>query len=292
MKGKVLVLAALIVACPVFAQKAKTTAKPAPAKVAVKPGPSALTDVHLFQNFLHDAPLAKTAFAQPTFAYSSYDGMSALNIGALGGLPVSPKIDIEGELYFQNNNYKESAIKDQSGLTNLDLYGKYNFKKDNKQIISAGVMLSLPIGKEELGYGKFNFGAFGAFRTALTNGMVITATAGLDFIEVPKSTGSVDAGFDADDWGFAKALKSTASKSSDTERQTRFNIGGGLIYPVNKQVNIVGELSMTTKVDFMMLSGGVDYLLTNGGRIRGGLGIGLDDGAPDLMIQAGYFINL
>jgi hypothetical protein len=292
MKGKLLILIALIAVVPAFAQKAKTTAKPAAAKVAVKPASSALTDVHLFQSFFHDAPLAKSPFVQPTFGYANSSttimkekySTSTIDIGAMGGLPIQDKFDIGGELYYENT--KPNKGDGVSGLTDLGVYGKYNFKKDKKQIFSGGAMLTLPIGKEELGYSAMNFGFFGAFRTLLTNGMVITANAGLDFIEVPKASDS----FDADDF-FAKAAKASAG-SSDTEHKTSFRIGGGLIYPLNRQTSIVGELLMRTEFDYMMLSGGVDHVLKNGGRIRGALGLGLDDGAPDFMIQAGYFINL
>jgi hypothetical protein len=34
----------------------------------------------------------------------------------------------------------------------------------------------------------------------------------------------------------------------------------------------------------------VDYLLQNNGRVRGALGIGLDDGAPDIMLLASYLM--
>ena len=41
----------------------------------------------------------------------------------------------------------------------------------------------------------------------------------------------------------------------------------------------------------MMLSGGVDYNMGNA-RVRGALGIGMDDGAPDFRIMGGYMIEL
>jgi hypothetical protein len=47
-----------------------------------------------------------------------------------------------------------------------------------------------------------------------------------------------------------------------------------------------------TAVDYAMLSGGVDYLLQNNGRVRGALGIGLDDDAPDVMFLVSYLMSL
>jgi len=43
-------------------------------------------------------------------------------------------------------------------------------------------------------------------------------------------------------------------------------------------------------MDFMMLSGGVDYNMGNV-RYRGALGLGLDDGAPDFQILASYLLQ-
>ncbi len=283
MKKLAMLLVVLIAMCPAFAQKAKTTAKP-----AAKPASSALTDVHLFQSFFHDAPVAKSPFVQPTFGYASYDGWSNMNIGAMGGIPAGKKFDIGAELYFAN--MKPEKGDGESGLTDLDVYGKYNFKQDKKQIFSGGASISLPIGKEELGYGAMNFGFFGAYRTLLNSGMVITANAGLDFIEVAGG-GDVDAD-DLDDFDWDDFAKVSAKDDDDTEHETCFRIGGGLIYPLNKTTSIVGEMLMITEVEYMMLSGGVDHVLSNGARVRGALGLGLDDGAPDFMIMAGYFLNL
>jgi hypothetical protein len=39
-----------------------------------------------------------------------------------------------------------------------------------------------------------------------------------------------------------------------------------------------------------MISGGLDYQLQNGGRFRSLLGLGIDDGAPDITLLAGYLL--
>jgi len=77
----------------------------------------------------------------------------------------------------------------------------------------------------------------------------------------------------------------------DDDYDSNLLFGGGTIYKVNEQLNIVGELNIWSKNDYMMLSGGVDYLLGNG-RLRGALGIGLDDGAPDITLIGSYSISL
>jgi hypothetical protein len=257
MKKLAMCLVLLIAVCPAFAQKAKTTAKP-----AAKPASSALTDVHLFQSFFHDAPVAKSPFVQPTFGFASssvdYGKKSytttVMDIGAMGAIPAGKKFDIGAEVYFENMKPEEGD--GESGLTDLDVYGKYNFKQDKKQILSGGASISLPIGKEELGYSAMNFGFFGAYRTLLASGMVITANAGLNFIEVASASSSADAG-DLDDFDWADLAKVSAKDDDDTDRETCFRIGGGIIYPLsNKKTSLVGEMVMVTEVDFMMLSAG------------------------------------
>jgi hypothetical protein len=294
MKARIALLALLIAVSPVFAQKKKTAAKTAPAAKAstVVSSSATLNDVKLFQSFFEDAPVIKTNYVHPAFSYSSYENMSAINIGAMGGHPISPKLDVEAELYYSSLSYDIKGADGQSGITDLGLHGKYNLKSERDQVASVGAYISLPIGSEDIGQGNLNFGGFGAYRKALSGGMVVTANAGLYFYEVPKTTG-----FDADDFdfrvGLAKAAKVEASGDAETEHETRLRLGAGLIYPMSgKKTNLVGEIVLLTKVDYMMLSGGVDHTLSNGAKLRGGLGIGLDDGAPDLMIMAGYFMKL
>jgi hypothetical protein len=48
---------------------------------------------------------------------------------------------------------------------------------------------------------------------------------------------------------------------------------------------------MQSEGDYMIVTGGVDFNLGSG-RVRAGLGIGLDDGAPDLKIMGGYLLTL
>jgi len=138
---------------------------------------------------------------------------------------------------------------------------------------SAGAMATLPIGSEDVGQGNLNFGAFGAVRHALDNGMVIVGNAGLFFYEATEYEVNL----------------TTYELEEKTSYENYLNVSGGVIYPVNDMLNVVGELTFRSEGDYMLLSGGGDYVMGSG-RVRGALGIGLDDGAPDLMIMGGYVI--
>ena len=154
---------------------------------------------------------------------------------------------------------------DRSGISDILIAGRYNLKPDETKI-SAGGFITLPIGEEKVGQSNLNFGAFGALRHPLESGMVITGTLGIDFSEVPKRGGD------------------------DSDYETSLNIGGGVIYPHSDQLSIIGEIGLRTEGDFFLLSGGVDYNITSG-RVRGALGVGLDDGAPDVMLLGSYLFQ-
>ncbi len=138
-------------------------------------------------------------------------------------------------------------------------------------------MMTLPIGDENIAQGKLNFGAFGALRHPMENGMVITGTVGLDFDETKEITYEAPT--------FNGTTFTGGGFKEETKYKTSFVLGGGVIYRTNDQLNVVGEFTMKTEVDYMLLSGGADYYMQEGIRVRGALGIGLDDGAPDFLIM-------
>lgn len=233
-------------------------------------------DVKLFQSFFFDSPITKTMYGEAGLHYASYDGYSIMNIGAQGGYGISPNLEVGGNVSFANWSPEEGD--GESGLNDLFVVGRYLLPLKNLKA-SAGAYITLPIGKEEIGGGKLNFGGFAAMRHPLSNGMVITGTVGLNFVEIEK----IDYEYNA------RTGQYKEEKSSDYENSIR--LAAGVIYPVNPQLNVVGEWAMETEVDYMMLSGAADYKLSPTGRLRGGVGIGLDDGAPDLLLMVSYLMN-
>jgi len=219
-----------------------------------------MNDVHLFQTYFFDAPIAKAGYGEGGLNFSDYDKWNTFGIGVQGGYPINEKIELQTELRFIN--WSPDKGDGQSGISDLGVYGRYNVYKQKQTNISAGGMITLPIGSDDVGQGNLNFGAFGAIRHNLQNGIAIVGTLGLFFF-----------------------------KGMDDEYDSNLLLGGGTIYKVNEQLNIVGELTIWSENDYMMLSGGADYVLGNG-RLRGALGLGIDDGAPDIMLIGGYSISL
>lgn len=217
------------------------------------------SDVHLFQTFLRDATITTNPYGDAGFQYGDYNYFNTWFLGIQGGYPVTPKVEVGARLGFLD--YSFDGGSSESGLSDLFLSGRYLITQE-KMNVTAGGFITLPIGGKDVGQNNFDFGGFGALRYPLTNGMVLTGIVGLDFLEIRN------------------------------DRKTSLMIGGGTIYPVQENFSIIGELNIQTEIHYALLSGGVDYALAGGSRIRGALGFGLDDGAPDFTLLGSFLFFL
>jgi len=243
------------------------------AVLAIVPLYAQSDNVRLFQSYFYDAPIAKTGYGQGGLMYANYDLWNNFRVGVMGGYPLNDKIELGTQLFFVN--FSPDKGDGQSGISDIDVFGRYNVFNQDKTNISAGAMISLPIGSEDVLEGNLDFGAFGAARHALSSQISLVGTLGLMFYE------KKDVKFNYD----------TFKLEEKTSYDSYLNIGAGLIYAINDQLNVVGELNIKSEGDYMLLSAGMDYALGTG-RLRAGLGLGLDDGAPDLLLMAGYGISL
>ncbi|MBN2543732.1 hypothetical protein JXI42_12775 [bacterium] len=224
-------------------------------------------DVHIFQTYLKDAVVFPSPYGEAGLIFSTYEYFKSFQFGIQGGFPITEAIEVAGQIGFLSWSPDEGD--GESGLTDLTVSGRYNFLPGITKV-SAGGYVTLPIGEEKIGQSRLNFGAFGALRHSFTGGIQVSGTLGLDFFET--TTYEIE--------GYELKEK--------TEYETSFLLGGGGIFPINEQISVVSELNIWTEGDYMLLTGGVDYKLSMGGRLRGALGIGLDDGAPDFLLSAGF----
>lgn len=261
------VLAMSIIITPAFAQK-KVIKK----KTTTSATSSSTNSTHLFQSYFFDAPVASSGYGEGGLMYSSYDKLNTFGLGVQGGYPINDKIEVGTQLFYLN--YSPEQGDGQSGITDLGVYGRYNIYNQKQTNFSAGGLVTLPIGSEDIGQGNLNFGFYGAVRQLLSNGMALTGTLGLIFYETK-------------DFEFNP---NTFELEEKTSHDSYLNLGAGVIYPINNQLNFIGELNFHSEGDYMMLSGGADYSLSSG-RLRGALGLGLDDGAPDFMLMGSYSIS-
>ncbi|MEW6749853.1 MAG: hypothetical protein AB1505_02620 [Candidatus Latescibacterota bacterium] len=216
-----------------------------------------LDDVRLYQSFFHDSPVAAAPYVQGGVVCEGYDAASRLSLGGQGGAPVIPGAEVQGAVGFSSLDYDNELAEGQSGINDLLLAGRYRVPLQAAQA-AVGGWITLPVGDEDLGEGNLDLGFFGAARHRLPQ-LVVTGVVGVDFLD------------------FA------------TGREASLRGAGGVIYPASERLAVIGELALRSKLAYGLLTGGVDYRLAGTGRVRGFLGLGVDNGAPDLVL-AGSFL--
>lgn len=220
---------------------------------------STMDDVHLFQSFFRDAPISETGYGEALFDFSNFAIFNRMTAGAQGGYGITPDIEVGAGIYYRNLDFDEFGS--ESGIADIPIFGRYNFL-DEETKLSGGAYLTLPVGDEVIGEGQLDFGIFGAVRHPASEEIVLTGTLGIDFRETVLD-----------------------------EREASIYLGGGVIYAATDELSVVGELSIQSDIDYSALSGGVDYVLGDIGRLRANLLLGVDDGAPDYGLTGSFLLN-
>jgi hypothetical protein len=65
-------------------------------------------------------------------------------------------------------------------------------------------------------------------------------------------------------------------------------LGCGAIYSINDRFYAVSEFNYQSEGDYMLITGRIDYELKIDKQVTTAIGIGLDDGAPDLTFMLSY----
>jgi hypothetical protein len=217
-------------------------------------------DVKLFQNFYKDATITNQTYIDAGLIYRKWDGLSLFDIGAQSGFRLVNNFEMNLGLAFRTASNGSS----ETGISDLTVGGRYQFRGifSSATAFSAGGFMTLPIGNDAVGQGLFHFGAFAAMRHAINKGFLLTGSMGVDF------------------W------------DNRSGHDASLHLAVGSIIPVNAKLSIVPELNFNTDPDYTNLTGGVDYKLKSSMRLRGGFGVGLDDGAPDFSIFASMLFFL
>lgn len=217
-------------------------------------------DVHLFQSFFRDVPIASTLYAEGSYTYSNFDFLDRTTIGAQASYPVTPKIEVGGGAYYVNRMPIE--VEGTKALSDVAVYGRYNFV-DEETKFSGGIFGTVPIGSKEIGEGNLNFGVFSAIRHPVSGSVVLTGTLGVDFLD-----------------------------TAIEDYEASFNMGGGIIYEINDDFFMVSEFSVRSDLDYSAVSTGIDYKLFEFARFRANLLLGVDQNAPDYGAEGGLLITL
>lgn len=213
-----------------------------------------------FQKWDHGDGDAKVWSLGPTFITS---------------LPNLRSLELGGRLNLMS--FDPDYGETENGISDVDVWGKYQILKDTRFMLSVGALLTLPTGSDAIIHprssGAVNMEFFAAGRFNASPQLAIVGHCGLR-----KNS-------DAD-------VKISNRRKLEIDGEMQMEIGGGVIYEVSSQLNLLGELNIATEPydDFdndIELTGGVEYKLQQGLSLRGGLGIGLDDGAPEYELLFG-----
>jgi hypothetical protein len=172
----------------------------------------------------------------------------------------------------------------ESGLMDVEVIGKYRFM-DAPTKLAAGAVISLPVGKKELMQGGFDIEFFGATRYELET---ISLEGHFGF----RINGGIDREYSYTD----PFTGQTTTQEVEIDGELSIKLGGGVLFAATPQLTVLGELTIETARfdggdEDMRLTPGVDFRLNPNFGLRGGLGLGLGDGSPDLELLAGAAIN-
>jgi hypothetical protein len=162
------------------------------------------------------------------------------------------------------------GLEDGTGATDFDVHGKWNFGTRGGTSFAAGVVATIPTGDDSvgLGYDAFGVKAFGSVRHDF-GGLILVADAGIRFNDNGRVGGA--------------RLKGKTSAS----------VAGGVLFPVSPDFSFLAEgLFETARFDETdtdaRILGGINWRPARNGVIRGAIGFGLTDFAPDFQVIAGY----
>lgn len=189
-------------------------------------------------------------------------------------LPGNRNVELGGRIDVMNFDLKDQD--DETGLSDIDIWGKYQLIKDSQIVISGGLLMSLPTGSDDIVHphasGELNMELFIATRFEIN-----TEIAAIAHVRIRKNS-DMDVRIEKED--------------VEIEGETQLGFGGGIIYQATSEINLLAEFNYATDPyeefdDDIQLRGGMDLNVTPNLTLRSSLAIGADDGAPEWEFTAG-----
>lgn len=232
----------------------------------------------LFQRPERDGAVVQKYWLDTAVTFQQWDfGRDDAEVWTFGptfitSLPSNRSIELGGRVDLMN--FDPDGYGDESGLSDIDLWGKYQFLTGKDYLVSAGLLLTLPTGSEKIIHprasGEVNVEMFAAGRYQVKPSLAAIAHVAL------RRNADMDI--------------EVRNVKAEVDGELQMALGGGVIYEVTPELNLQGELNFATEAydDFdsdIQLRVGADYEIKPDLLLRGGTSIGLDDGAPDLELS-------
>ncbi len=224
------------------------------------------------QIFIEDAAVVENGWIEGQVRYQDLSNDSdLLGIGPILAFSPVDGLEVGGRLSLLDVDFPGN--NSESGLGDTTVYGKWQFFRNPVQF-AVGAELFLPTGDEEkfLGTGEFDAAVFASVRKNLAEAYV---------------TGH---------FGFRKnndaRVGGDLGPVIDLDGKTSIFLGGGVMFPLSDRFALSGELTVETERyedsdSAVALTAGAYWFAGRGFSLRGGIGLGLDDGAPDVEVIFG-----
>ena len=245
--GFTLIVVGLAVAAPASAQSTRASTGPAYSSTAD------LSDVHLFNSWVADAVFTPGIDVEPLFSYAFFDQGNLWFGGARTAIWVAPNVEVGGR--FGWAGISPDSGPSESSFGDFDLFARYRLPVDIPGTLAAGAEVRMPTGSADAGQDNTFVRIFGALRQDVGGAFTFTANLAFEYLEFLGEDGN----------GIA--------------------IGLGSLIPISESLTMVTEFNLRTSFDYAIMTGGLDYELPPGGHLRGALGIGLNNEAPDVELQ-------
>lgn len=239
-------------------------------------------DTRLLQRVERDGAVFTGAYLDAQFRYQNWDMGDGWLLGPTFAMSFAdlPQLELGSRVLLVSMKADKPAKGDtETGLGDINIWGKYQFV-DDPVLLSAGLLFTLPTGSEKVVHpdatGEFNVEFFGAARYYIVDVVALIGHLGLRI--------NADADY-----------KIKGAKY-EVDGETQFMLGGGVIFEATPELDILGELNFATEPykdtdNQIEITGGAEYSFSEAFAGRGGIGIGLDDGSPDIeLILAGSIV--
>ncbi|PIE71887.1 MAG: hypothetical protein CSA22_00580 [Deltaproteobacteria bacterium] len=215
------------------------------------------------------------------FRYQRYDqDIDALVLGQTfaTAFPRLPLLELGGRFWVINADYDDTD--DEFGIGDIDCWGKYQFLSSGPLQVSGGMMLSLPLGSDKVLHpratGAINMELFTAARYQVSREIIAIGHFGI------RKNGDMDIDLAGVDW--------------ELDGEIQLELGGGVLVDLTPTLNVSAELNFASEPydssdNDIELTGGAEYLLQQNMSLTAGLGLGLDDGAPEAELIVGYTLS-
>jgi hypothetical protein len=245
-------------------------ADPVPTAPTTAPATAPQNNDRFFLSFAQDATVPRSQWWEGDLVFTDASPVDSIIVRGIVAFQPWKHVELGGRFGFGSSD-GPTGFPDGTGSTDMDVWGKYHWNPGSGPTeLAAGVLVTIPTGDNTAGLGRdaFDIEGFGSVRYSARK-LIYAGNIGF------RLNGDGEIG--------------NASFSGKTQGW----LAAGIIVPMSTEISFIGELSLRSEAidqgeaDHRIL-GGIDWKPFQRGMLRGAVGFGISDGAPDLEVTVGY----